>query len=483
MKLLFFDDFHLQYRHNLEFIAHQPHKHAANPVLFPEHPWEGWRAFPIANCVMQDDGLYRMWYETGYDEQSVPGERLNRTAYAFSTDGLHWEKPPLGQYTYEEQSTNSILDFGPFGVHNVSVIRDDHEVNPYRRYKMSFFTMPPGKGRGTLPYGINVAVSEDGLRWKLARPAEEPAFRAWRDVVPGRPSSGDTHALVGFVPERQCHVLMTRNVTLIPEMFRTICYSESVDFMHWSSPVNVLSPDEQDVPGTEFYYLTVQRYEDLYLGHLCVFHNYSRRLTASREDRFRIPADLAPMNQRLDTRLVYSRDLQVWRYVDRQRRAFIPVGDSGSWDSGMIFGASMVDVGDEHWFYYGGTPMRHIVEDLQYAGTERDGLAMRMCSGVAYVRRDGFVSMRAGEAGGEGITQPLILSNANKIQLNAKTMPNGSVTIELLDADADHIIATSQPFVGDEIRAQIQLAHHIAENSRLRLRFIGQNADIFSISV
>ncbi len=483
MKLLFFDDYHLQYRHNLEFIAHQPEKHPANPVLVPEHPWEAWRAFPIANCVMQDNDIFRMWYETGYDELSVSGERINRTAYATSTDGLNWEKPVLNQYDYKGNTENNILNFGPFGVHNVSVVRDVEDINPYRGYKMTFFTMPPGKGRGELPSGINVAVSEDGLRWRLARSANEPAFRAWRDVVPGQPSSGDTHALVGYVPERQRHVVMTRNITIVPYFFRTICYSESTDFINWSEPVNVLSPDEQDIPGTEFYYLTVQRYEDLYLGHLCVFHNYSRRRTAANADRFRVSPELAYMNQRLDTKLVYSRDLQVWRYADRQRRAFIPVGDPDTWDSGMIFGASMVEIGNEHWYYYGGTPMRHIVEDLQYAGTERDGLPMTMCGGVARLRQDGFVSLHAGEAEGECIMQAITIADTNSIHLNARTLPNGTVTIQILEEDADEVIATSMPFVGDDLSAQMQFDQGLPQNSRVRLRIISQHADVFSIRV
>ncbi|MAS33992.1 MAG: hypothetical protein CL610_08290 [Anaerolineaceae bacterium] len=478
MKLLFFDPYHLESWRNVTFEAHQPVKDES-PVLVPEHPWEAWRAFPISNCVMRDDAGFRMWYETGYDERSVPGDRLNRTAYATSADGIHWEKPALGQYDFKGSTDNNILNLGPFGVHNVSVVHDDHDGNPNRRYKMTYFAMPPRKNFSPIPPGINVAVSEDGVRWKLACPMEEPAFRAWRDVVPGRPTSSDTHSLVGWIPERQRYVIMARNVSLVPYMFRTIGYSESADFMHWSEPINVLSPDEHDPWGTEFYYMTVCRYEDLYLGHLCVFHNYSRRLTAGRPDTAQVPPELAYMNQRLDMKLVYSRDLQVWRYADADRGAFLPVGESGAWDSGMVFGSSILPVDDEVWVYYGGTPMRHIVEDLQHAGSDAHH---RMCGGLARMRRDGFVSLRAGTEPGEFVSRPYELTN-EALTLNSHTWDDGEISIQVLDAESDTPRSAVVTVRGDDVRMPVDFDLAALYGQKVRLRVTARNADLYAIDL
>ena len=46
---------------------------------------------------MLDDGLFRMWYRgsIGASTSSSP------TAYATSTDGLHWERTRVGRVEYE----------------------------------------------------------------------------------------------------------------------------------------------------------------------------------------------------------------------------------------------------------------------------------------------------------------------------------------------------------------------------------------------
>lgn len=475
-KLLFFDEYALDRWTGVRFAAHQPDKAPENPILRPELPWEGWRAFPIANCVMRDDGVWKMWYETGYDMQVSPGQQINRTAYATSTDGLHWERPSLGQVEIDGSRDNSVLDLGPFGVHNVSVVRDDHDPDPSRRYKLSYFAMTH-KDSG-LPRGINTATSPDGIHWQLARPADDPAFRAWKDATPGTVRSGDTHALVGWVPERGRYVLLARNMSLVPYMFRTIGYSESADFAHWTEPISAFAPDEQDPWGTEFYYVTVTRYEDLYLGVLCVFDNYSQRLTAGQPDTATPPDELAYLNQRLETKLIYSRDLQVWRYASRERAPFIPLGEAGTWDSGMMFGSSLAPNGDEVWAYYGATPMRHIVEDLQHAGTEVDGQPQRMYGGVARLRRDGFVSLRA-DGAGDVVTKPQTLSG-ERITLNARTGGGGSVEVTLLGEDGTPL-AEPVTFRGDAIAYELDLPTGAGQVARLRLRL--HNADIFAVTL
>ena len=59
----------------------------AEPVLFPERPWEG--ASVMNPCVLWENGVYRMWYSAG--ETFEP----NVLAYAVSEDGIRWRKSPI----------------------------------------------------------------------------------------------------------------------------------------------------------------------------------------------------------------------------------------------------------------------------------------------------------------------------------------------------------------------------------------------------
>jgi hypothetical protein len=332
--------------------------------------------------------------------------------------------------------------------------------------------------------GITVAHSPDGRRWTLGRPATDPAFRCWVDWRPGTVASGDSHSLVGWMPDRGRYVALVRNWALVPNGFRTICYTESADFLSWSPPVNVLSPDEGDPWGTEFYYMTVRPYGELFLGLICVFHNFSERKSATQPPAAVAPPGLAHLDQRLELRLAYSRDLQVWRHVGG-RRPFLPLGEPGAWDSGMLFGASMLDHDDEIWLYYGGTPMRHIWEDLQHAGKTICGVRQEMCGGLARLRRDGFVSLSAGVAPAEMVTKPAQLTA--RPSLNLLTRGDGRLTAQLLDGEGAPIAgAPPSELRGDALDAPLELAPALLERlmgERVRLRISAADAELFAVTL
>ena len=504
-KLYFFDSFNLYRTRDVTFHMHRPIKDTNNPILTPEHDWEGWRTFPYGRTVLRDpaDGIYKMWYETMHDGEpsGMQWERnaIKRMAYATSSDGIRWQRPNLGQVERNNSTSNSMLAMGPFGVHFGNVIIDDHDPDPNRRFKMMFWAIAPKSGKTDLHSSINVAASPNGIQWNLlcdpyeppfgARPTAKPAwaeeYRYRHDGPYGARTAGDAVSLLGWVPEQGHYVAYLKSSDLVPEGFRNICYTESSDFIHWSRLVSVLHPDEQDIPGTEFYYMTVFPFGDLYVGLLSVYHNYSRRRGAWHGPTAEVPSEYAAMDQHMDVRLAFSRDGQIWHQAG-DRKAFIPLGEKRDWDRSVIYGSTLLEVENEIYVYYAGTPMRHVMDDMQHAGETIDGQLWGTFGGLARLRKDGFVSLRAGNDGGEVITKPVVFSGQNP-RLNARTMDDGEITMQVLDVDRNPLPGIERmSFRGDTIDGGLDLPDNSQENlkgQRVRLRLILRNADLFTITL
>lgn len=78
---LFLDDYLIASMENVTRRVCPARKHPANPLLWPEEPWEGSVAL-IYGSITRDDGKYRMWYLSGIG-----------VSYAESDDGIAWHKP------------------------------------------------------------------------------------------------------------------------------------------------------------------------------------------------------------------------------------------------------------------------------------------------------------------------------------------------------------------------------------------------------
>src|SRR5687767_1915806 len=91
------------------FHLNQATKHPGNPVLLPgePHQWDSLQvSWPATVLYSPSDKKFRCWY-AGMDCIQSP-ERRWETGYAESDDGVHWQKPELGQFTFLERPTNRI---------------------------------------------------------------------------------------------------------------------------------------------------------------------------------------------------------------------------------------------------------------------------------------------------------------------------------------------------------------------------------------
>lgn len=171
VTLLAIDDHALPLRRNLCLHLTRPAVRA-EPVLLPERgnpdAPDNAAAHFYGGVVHEPGGPYRMWYyachwdptQTG-SEPLCPGLIEGPICYAESDDGLHWTKPHLGQVQWRGSRDNNIVRLGTLFNEGVHVLKDAHERNPRRRYKMVYNYRPSGRDFWT----VRTATSPDGLAW------------------------------------------------------------------------------------------------------------------------------------------------------------------------------------------------------------------------------------------------------------------------------------------------------------------------------
>lgn len=488
-RQLFIDDSLVEARSNVVRVMHQPVK-VLSPVLVGDHPWENWTVdlFGIHSIHYDEtQKLYRMWY-TGYD---VAVDNYY-TCYATSKDGIHWTKPILGLNDFKGSKENNIVNPGRVFWPNSTVLIDDHDPDPDRRYKSlswdfgpatapvtipSGFYRPSGneeyrKGR---PIGMSVAFSPDGLHWTPYN---------GNPVIKGAENVGDTNFLLGWDPRYDKYVAYPRPSYQASGGIRVIGFSTSDDFIHWSPPEIILRPDSQDSIADEFYGMPVTKYEGKYIGFLWVYHNSPNLVLVKSPS----PLNENGSQQTLDTQLTYSEDGKHFiRVGDRQ--PFLPDGPAGSWDRGMVTVSDMLVHGNELWIYYGGWGSRHN-DDGKLLGKIVNGHRLMGAVGLAKLRLDGFVSLHAGDHEGIVLTRQIQLHDQNHLRINAEAS-HGSIAVELLDEKLDPIAGfgrdDSQLMNSDSISSEMKWRGHAdlsgLQGRAVRIRIYLRNADLYSIQL
>ncbi len=472
---------------------HLPVKHPGNPLLKSDRPWESGAVFVNGGpAVIWDDKekLFKIWYFTynvsrGAAGGQVPGPGMIRDnlhasaeggwvesfipSVANSMDGLHWEKPVLG-IERGDSKANNLLDWPaqvPQG--GTNILFDPRDLDPRRRYKSLFYSHSLSDSKSAR--GLYVSFSRDGVHWN-----DYESNPVLTDVH-------DTHTIFGWDESSKKYVAYLRP-KLESSRVRVIGRSESTDFIHWSNPAAqvVLAPDDKDPAGTEFYGMPVVRFDSMYYGLVWVYHNtphwpWPKGVVVPEEQ-------LTGSQQIVDTQLVTSPDGIAWQR-EGQRASFLPVGAPGEWDDGMVYPTTPIEVGDEIWIYYGGFNVRHTLESLALMGKAGGSRARGAGIGLARLRKDGFVSLATGAAGGELTTRPLVI-NGNALQLNADA--RGEVRVEIQDASgrpvSDFSLQDCQPVRGDSVRHLVHWKRSASlaqlAGRRIRLRMNARDADLYA---
>lgn len=461
-KQLFLDDLIIDEQCDVDRILHQPAKYAGNPLMFPLYPWEG-RITLYGNVMRDPDDpdLLRMWY-TGYGGMGIrqmgsedtskwahlgfdPNNLLYMYCYATSRDGIFWDRPNLGLVEYEGSRDNNIV---LLNASSGNVIYDERDPDPARRYKSLFFESREKDGTSNEGDGFSVGFSPDGLKW------------AKYDGNPVSKRSSDAHTLLGWDERHGQYVAYARPSLHEGNMTRRIGRSVSDDFNRWTDPEDMLVPDDDDPPGTEFYGMPVFTYEDHYIGLLYIYHTPPEERQIS-------------FFGKIDVQLADSRDGIHWNRT-AGRATFMPNGPPNSIDAGEIYMANTpLIVDDELWFYYSPSAAEH----------GRTGRSGPIC--LAKLRLDGFVSVDAGADGGSLVTLPFECAGGD-LEINASAR-GGHVSVAVLDEEgfehAGFARVCSALFDGDSVCQRMKWKDAVFDTlkgQRIRLKFYLQNASLYA---
>lgn len=407
-RQLFVDDFLIE-ETTLVREFHQPVKYAGNPVLAPETALENASNLPLAGPksggVWWDpqDNQFKMWYEAGW---------LGATAYATSTDGLRWQRPALDIVP----GTNRILP--GLRPDSSTVFLDHAATDPTQRFKL--FLRPPDGPEGTKTTGF-VATSSDGVHWS--------------DPVPSG-YSGDRSTFF-HDPFRNKWVFSLRFLENGKRIRRRHEHADFLRAAQWrdGEPVRWAEADELDPPHpsvgvpAQLYNLDAVAYESLLLG-VFQIHRGPPNETCMTTGSPKIT----------DLTLAYSRDGVRWHRPDR--RPFIAgTGEPGSWERGYVqsVGGVCAVVGDELWFYYIGFRGDPAQLDSDW---KKNGMYANGSTGLARLRRDGFVSLNTSPAANDTgtLTTRAFTAAGAHLFVNVDT-PAGELRAEILDAADGAVIA------------------------------------------
>ncbi len=392
---------------DMETVFHTPDFYQGNPVLEPTEEWEKTfegapYASPFSDGIWynEETGKFQMWYLAGAGSINKEDKQAFYTGYAESTDGKHWVKVPCDIFP-----GTSIVDTSNRDA--ATIWLDKEEVDPSRRYKFFNVERRPTDRR----WQFILKYSADGIHWSE-----------------GVAQSGDLYdrSSVFYNPFRKKWCLSMRYSTAVssrsrsyleaddPETAVTMAHRirkgvQDKNIVQWFTPDDK-EPTNPDFPevATGIYNFDCIAYESLILGQYSVWQGPENNVCAE-----------LGIQKKNEILLGYSRD--GFHFSRPSHKPFMAVNQTeGAWNWGNMqsIGGVPLIVGDSLYFYSSGRRLNKIMWD-SYTST-----------GLAMLRRDGFVSRHAGPDGGS-LTTEVLSYDGKYFFVNADI--KGSLKVEILD--------------------------------------------------
>ena len=480
-KQLFIDDHCLAELRGVRKQLNRPRKHPGNPVLTRTEPWEEVYVSLYGNVIYDEaEGLFQMWYSSRFLTDGGT-KKVNCVCHATSRDGIDWQRTPVNRLEYEGMGLSNAVLVGQYIGPTVFYTPDDPD--PQRRYRMFVFMGPEllgvlgvtGEPERKTPFrsGYGVLFSPDGLRWTEYE--NNPVVQG--GDISTCSYNAYTKEYVAFPKVHRADGGMFR---------RCVGVTASEDFITWgvhrAMADIILSADEEDdarVGERLARFRPILRYDepsyyradmygmtglhlenDLHLGFIWLFDRSAARPKEQGGN------EEGPIN----IQLAYSRDPNPYGFWHRaaDRQDFLSCGSEGDYDAGMvIMSHTIIEVGDELWFYYTGFDGGHAAaEEAERPEAVRRQLPKPQSKvptlgpslHLATLRRDGFVSLDAIYPAGSAVTK-LLTFTGRHLELNADA-ENGWIRVEIVDAHGEPIAGFAKddcvPFDTDDIRGTVR---------------------------
>ena len=413
-RQLFVDSFLIS-NTNLTSVYHKANYYDLNPVLKVDRKWEltpeGYEyAAPFSDGIWYDDkdGKFKMWYLAGAGYVDTLKHSLY-TCYAESLDGKTWTKPSL-----DIVPGTNVVD--TMNRDASTVWLDRNEKDPSKRWKFFNVEYKPDY----IQWQYVLKYSADGIHW--SKPVAQSGAVSDRCTAFYNPF---TNKWVMSM-RHHCNVSWRSRAYLEhadPEEAVSLAHRlrEGVPDKHivfWFTPDDKEKRHERypDVdPG--IYNFDAIAYESIMLGFYSQWQGPENHIARG----LMIP-------KRNEIMLGYSRD--GFHFARPSHSPFMPVNETdGAWNYGNMQSVNGVPliVGDSLYIYSSGRSKNGVWWD---AGVS---------TGLATLRRDGFVSMRAGNKEGLLTTEKLSF-DGKYFFVNADVKAKGAqLKVELLDADSNPI--------------------------------------------
>lgn len=404
---LFWDLWHVELMSNLEHRQGRPRWRADS--VYTANVADGLASWPTVYRDA-DSGTWRMFHSSEWKPYALH--------VAESDDGLHFRPRPVPDAKPEggQKSPNHVftLPHGSAG----AVYVDPAATDGFRFRAFAHQQQEPvaeraaktpghrwhaiAKAEGTKRYLTDelTLVSRDGLYW------EARFDRGW-----GLPDWHPEPPIFGFYNRHQKRHAMTVRPGWGD---RRVCLQSTADFRKWSGPEMLVSPDPQD-GLVEHYGMPVFPHGKGYVGLLWVFH-CETAVSPKGFNRF---------IGHLDCQLTYSQDGV--RFQRGLRESFIARNAMGEPGGGAIQASSLVETDDEIRIYSASSKLEHgRRREGEKRGVQDSGAIL-----VHTLRKDGFMYLTDRGYGGEFLSKPLTLLDAD-LTLNARA-PFGEVEYQITD--------------------------------------------------